>query len=112
MTRQELIDLCLAHAGVYEDYPFDEIADAGAWTLMRHVSNKKSFALIYEREGLCINLKCAPAKGDHLRQLFDSVTPGYHMNKTHWITVRPDGDVPQALLEELIDGSYDLTKKK
>ena len=112
MTRRELIELCLAHAGVYEDYPFDEIADENAWTVMRHRSSRKSFAFIFEREGLCINLKCEPVKGDHLRQLFDAVTPAYHMNKTHWITVRPDGDVSQELLEELIDHSYDLTAKK
>lgn len=109
MTRQNLIDLCMMHSGVYEDYPFDEVVDEQAWTLMRHLHNKKTFALIYEREGLCINLKCDPVKSDHLRQLFASVTPGYHMNKTHWITVRPDGDVPQEVLEELIDDSFRLT---
>ena len=51
MTRRELIDYCLTLPDVYEDYPFDGIADAGAWAVMRHRMNKKSFALIYERNG-------------------------------------------------------------
>ena len=65
MTRRELIDFCLTFPAAYEDYPFDDITDAGAWTVMRHRSNKKSFAFIYERYGkLRINLKCDPyAKG-------------------------------------------------
>ncbi len=49
MTRQELIDYCLTYPAAYEDYPFDNVAAPGAWTVMRHRTNKKSFALIYER---------------------------------------------------------------
>ena len=49
MTRQEIIDFCLTFPAIYEDYPFNSIADSGAWTVMRHNANKKSFALIYER---------------------------------------------------------------
>lgn len=59
MTRRELIDYCLSLPLAYEDYPFDDVVDDGAWTVMRHKANKKSFALIYERHGkLCVNLKC------------------------------------------------------
>jgi predicted DNA-binding protein (MmcQ/YjbR family) len=49
MTRQELIDYCLAFAASYEDYSFDDFTDAGAWTAMRHRTNTKTFAFIYER---------------------------------------------------------------
>lgn len=111
MTKADLIAQCLTHPGVYEDYPFDDIADAHAWTVMRHIHNKKSFALIFERDGLCINLKCDPIRSDHLRQMFEGITPAYHMNKVHWISVRPDSDVPQDLLEELIGDSFFLTQK-
>ncbi len=59
MTRKELIEYCLTMPFSYEDYPFDDVANPGAWTVMRHQVNKKSFAMIYERnEKLCINLKC------------------------------------------------------
>ena len=113
MTRQELISFCLTFPSAYEDYPFDGIADAGAWTVMRHRTNKKSFALIYERNGkLCINLKCDPFEADFLRQVFVDVTPAYHMNKVHWNTVALGGDVPEDELKQMVSWSYDLIKPK
>ena len=111
-ARQELIDFCLTLPAVYEDYPFDELADS-AWTVMRHRANKKSFALIYERNGkLCVNLKCEPLEAVLLRQAFADVTPGYHMNKEHWNTVILGGDVPDALLMRMVEQSYGLIKPK
>jgi predicted DNA-binding protein (MmcQ/YjbR family) len=54
MARRELIDFCLTFPAVYEDYPFDDTADDGEWTVIRYHVNKKSFALIYEVHGkLC-----------------------------------------------------------
>lgn len=113
MTRQEIIEYCLLFPAAYEDYPFDDVAEAGAWTVMRHKSNKKSFALIYERsEKLCINLKCDPAEADFLRQVYTQVTPAYHMNKKHWNTVTLGGDVTAEELKRMIGRSYDLIKPK
>jgi len=113
MTRQQLIDFCLAFPLAYEDYPFDDIMDAGAWTVMRHHANKKSFALICERNGkLYVNLKCDPMEADFLRQAFVDVMPAYHMNKVHWNTVAPGGDVPDDVLRRMIERSYDLIKPK
>jgi predicted DNA-binding protein (MmcQ/YjbR family) len=113
MTRQALIDYCLTLPAAYEDYPFDNIADPGAWAVMRHRSNKKSFALIYERNGkLCVNLKCDPFEADFLRQAFADVNPAYHMNKQHWNTVTPGGDVPEEVLKRMVGNSYDLTRPK
>jgi len=104
MTRQDIVDFCLSFPSAYEDYPFDSIAEPGAWTVMRHKANKKSFALIYERHGkLCVNLKCDPFEADFLRQAFEDVTPGWHMNKTHWNTVTPGGDVPESELKHMIE---------
>jgi len=112
VSRQALIDLCLAFPAVYEDYPFDDMAD-NMWTVMRHRTNKKSFALIYERNGkLCINLKCEPMEAILLRQAFGDITPGYHMNKEHWNTVTLGGDVPDEVLMRMIEKSYDLIKPK
>ncbi len=111
--RQHIIEHCLAFPGAYEDYPFDEIIDAGAWTVMRHRTNKKGFAHIFERGGsVCVNLKCEPLRADFLRQAYKGVTPAYHMNKEHWNTVVPGGDVPDEELRRLIAHSYDLTKPK
>ena len=113
MNRQELIDFCLAFPAAYEDYPFDDITDPGKWTVMRHRINRKSFAFIYERHGkLYVNLKCDPFEADFLRQVFVDVTPGYHMNKTHWNTVTPNGDVPDVDLMRMVERSYDLIKPR
>jgi predicted DNA-binding protein (MmcQ/YjbR family) len=113
MTRQDLIDFCLTFPAAYEDYPFDNIADPGAWAVMRHRSNKKSFALIYERNGeLCINLKCDPFEADFFRQAYVDVTPAYHMNKVHWNTVIVGGDVPEKEVQRMVGDSYDLTRPK
>ncbi len=116
MTYRELIDLCLTYPGSYEDHPFDSIAPGGAegdsWALIRHRGNKKSFALVYERGGLCVNLKCEPMRADFLRGAFPGgVAPAYHMNKTHWNTVRPDL-VPREDLEDMIAHSFELTRPK
>jgi len=108
MTKRDLIDYCLTYPAVYEDYPFDETT-----ALVRHSGNKKMFALVDFLNGrLHITLKCNPIKADFLRQIFESVVPGYHMNKEHWNTVYIDGDVPESELNEMIQHSYDLTKPK
>ena len=113
MTRQELIDFCLTFPTAYEDYPFDDIVDAAAWTVMRHRTNQKGFAHIYERSGkLCVNLKCDPLEADFLRQAFAGVTSAYHMNKEHWNTVTLGSDLPERELKWMIEKSYDLIKPK
>lgn len=113
LTRRALIDYCLTYPDAYEDYPFDENADASdVWTVMRHRLNKKSFAFIYERDGLCINLKCEPEEADFLRKVYEGVTPAYHMNKEHWNTVRPNSDVPADELRGMVERSYRLTMPK
>ena len=113
MNRRELIEYCLTFPDTYEDYPFDDIPDsAEAWAVMRHRLNKKSFAFIYERGGLCVNLKCKPDRADFFRHIYTGVTPAYHMNKEHWNTVRPDSDVPVDELYSMIEHSYRLTMPK
>jgi predicted DNA-binding protein (MmcQ/YjbR family) len=54
-----------------------------------------------------VSLKCEPNRGTYLRQQYDAVTPGYHLNKKHWITVLLDGSVPPELVEEMIEHSYE-----
>ena len=91
MTRRELAELCLAFPDSYEDAPFHD----PNWTVIRHRSNRKCFAMIYERGGnLCINLKCDPMRADFLCKVYEGIDPGYHMNKQHWITVIPDSGRP------------------
>lgn len=113
MTRQELIDLCLTFSDAYEDYPFDDTAGIGVWTVMRHRKNKKSFALIFEHtDRLCINLKCEPMQADFWRSVYKDCRPGWHMNKVHWNTVYLGGDVPEDVLAGMIGESFELTKPR
>lgn len=106
--RKKWIAYCLTFPGAYEDYPFDD-----NWAAMRHGANHKTFAFLYERDGLIwLNLKCEPFEADFLRQVYPSVIPAYHMNKTHWNTVMLDGGVPDDAVEKMIADSYNLIKPK
>ena len=55
-----------------------------------------------------INLKCDPEEAMALRDIFESVLPGYHMNKAHWNTVILDGSIPTGEIERMIDSSFGL----
>lgn len=106
MNIQQLYDYCLAKKGVTEHFPFDED------TLVFKVLGKM-FALTSLKEweigSAAINLKCNPKKAIELRELYESVKPGYHMNKTHWNTIHlHTNELPQSLIFELIDHSYNL----
>jgi predicted DNA-binding protein (MmcQ/YjbR family) len=107
LTRKELIDLCLISPDAAEDYPFD---DGGESTIMRHRSNSKWFALIFELDGrLCINLKCEPMQADFWRGVYEGVIPAWHMNKVHWNTVYVNSDVKILDLRAMIRDSFELT---
>ncbi len=58
-----------------------------------------------------ITLKLEPEEGNFLRQQFEDILPGYYMNKQHWNSVKPDGEVPDDLLKDLLDKSYHLVLK-
>ncbi len=67
------------------------------------------FGLLFTSKQLTrINLKCDPEEAQILREIFPSVLPGYHMNKTHWNTILLDGSVPSGELKRMIDNSYAL----
>jgi predicted DNA-binding protein (MmcQ/YjbR family) len=55
-----------------------------------------------------MNLKCDPERAFELRERYEGIVPGYHMNKQHWNTVDVMGSVPRELLLALIDHSYEL----
>jgi predicted DNA-binding protein (MmcQ/YjbR family) len=91
--------------GITEDFPFDED------TLAIRVMNKIFLLASLEKVPLQINLKCDPEYAVELRERYDSVQPGYHMNKSHWNTVIIDGTIPVSELKEMIDHSYEQVVK-
>ena len=105
MNIEELRAYCISKKGVTEDFPFDET------TLVFKVMGKM-FALTDLEGELSINLKCDPEKAIELREIYSCVLPGYHMNKTHWNTVKIDGTVAANLITGWIDHSYELVVEK
>jgi predicted DNA-binding protein (MmcQ/YjbR family) len=61
---------------------------------------------------LYLNLKCDPLEADFLRQAFEGVIPGWHMNKEHWNSVIIGTDVPEEEIKRQIGNSYDMIKPK
>ena len=107
MNKSELVDYCLSKPGTREETPF------GPDTLVIKVLDKMFALTGTEPDANTVNLKCDPDHAILLRNTYpDSIIPGYHMNKKHWNTVTIDGDVPNDLIMELIDESYDLVVSK
>ena len=105
MNIEELRDYCLSLAGVTEDFPFDES------TVVFKVAGKM-FCLANLESKLSVNLKNEPERNAELREEYQAVKPGYHMSKVHWNTVEIDGSIPDDLIKNLIDESYDLVVMK
>lgn len=112
MTRRQIVDFCLTFPDAYEDYPFDtDQRDPKAWTVMRHRENRKSFALLFERDGtLFLNVKCEPEEARFLRKVYSYVIPAYHMNKEHWNSILVMEHVPRNEITGWIRQSYELTR--
>ena len=78
---------------------------------MKHLENKKWFALIMNVKGkVYLNVKTNPNYSELLRNSYDYIIPGYHMNKEHWNTIIIDNKVNDSLVKELIEQSYRITK--
>ncbi|MFJ2234170.1 MmcQ/YjbR family DNA-binding protein [Streptomyces sp. NPDC087859] len=103
MTPQELRTFCLSFNAAVEDFPF-----APEISVFKVLG--KMFALSWiGASPLKVNLKCDPEDAIRLRGEHEGlIAPGYHMNKRHWNTVRVDGELPDRLVRELIEDSYDL----
>lgn len=97
----EFREYCLSKPGVTEDTPF------GPDTLVFKVMNKM-FAVTGIDKYEFVNLKCAPERALELREQWPRIKPGWHMNKQHWNSVYVDGSVPDNLIKELTDHSYQL----
>ncbi|HEY6952678.1 MAG TPA: MmcQ/YjbR family DNA-binding protein [Bacteroidota bacterium] len=99
-------DYCLKKGNnVREDMPFGEDV------LVFKVGGKIFLLTRLLARPLSINLKCDPAKALELREQYESVSPGYHMNKKYWNTVVLDGKIPAKEIFAMIDHSYDEVVK-
>lgn len=81
------------------------------WNWIRYQIGGKMFAAVCldkEDKPYYINLKLEPSEGEFLRSQYEDIIPGYYSNKQHWNSVNPDGEVPDDLLKDLLDKSYQL----
>lgn len=111
MNIEELREYCISKKGVEETFPFDEE------TLVFKVMGKVFLLTGIDSKPVEFNVKCDPELAISLREKYDCVKPGYHMNKKHWNTITCDGSVGKNLLKNWIDHSYNqvasgLTKKQ
>lgn len=102
MTHQEVEKYVLSMPDALLDYPFGE-------KVAVYKVHDKMFALIHEgTQPLSLSLKCDPQLAKLLRERYESVLPGYHLNKRHWNTVLVTGQLPWEEIQGLIRHSYEL----
>ena len=94
---------CIAKKGCQKDFKQE-------WQATRYMLMGKMFAMqgTDNTSRPMINLKIEPSYGALLRQEHKDIVPGYYMNKLHWNCVYLDGAVPDALLKEMVDESYQI----
>jgi len=110
MTHKDLEEYLLSFPGAWLDYPF------GEGTAVYKVGHKdvpgedeKMFALIAEGSSpVRVSLKCDPLLAKHLREKYEEVQPGYHLNKKHWNTVICSGQLSDEEVKDLARLSYRL----
>jgi predicted DNA-binding protein (MmcQ/YjbR family) len=102
MSDMDLRALCMGFTGAEETYPFSP--EATVFKVRGKIFAIASLAADPPR----ISLKCEPELAEQLRADHAAITPGYHLNKRHWNTVVADGSLPEGLLRDLVEDSYDL----
>ena len=103
MKKEDFIKYGLTKKGAREEFKIE-------WEVTRLLLEDKMFAMIGEnKEGNPIyTLKCEPELAEIYRKEHKDVIPGYYMNKMHWNSVYINGKVPDSILNEMIDMSYNL----
>jgi len=111
MTHKELEDYLLEYPNTWLDFPF------GEGTSVYKVGHKetgegKLFAIIADGSNpLKVSLKCDPVLAESLREKYETVVPGYHLNKKHWNTIICTGQLSDDEIKDLARLSYDLVAK-
>jgi len=106
MNVEQIRDYAISLPSVEEGFPF------GEETLVFKSGGKIFLLLSLDADPVQFNVKCDPEKAIELREQYDSVLPGYHMNKKHWNTIIVDGTLTGKQLKEMIHHSYELVQKK
>ncbi|MCF8227253.1 MAG: MmcQ/YjbR family DNA-binding protein [Bacteroidales bacterium] len=106
MNIEDYRSFCLSLKGSKESMPFDDkvLVFSVGGKMFSLTNNIESFDLI--------NVKCEPAQAVELRERFNSVIPGYHMNKKYWNSVEMDNSISDEQIKEWIKTSYNIIVSK
>jgi predicted DNA-binding protein (MmcQ/YjbR family) len=112
MDAAQLKAFCLSFPGAYEDFPFGPETSvfkvrASVAGGARHEAKMFAASALDARE-FSVSLKCEPALAEQLRAAHPEITGAWHMNKTHWNGVRLDGALPDDMVRDMVEDSYDL----
>jgi len=116
MECEEAVAYCLSFPEVTEETPFgpEVLVYKVCGKMFATAGDAKGLPLKYsaaEAEALgSMNLKGVPERNEELRECYEAVIPGYHMNKRHWNTLVFDGTVPTQVVREMIEESYPSLK--
>jgi predicted DNA-binding protein (MmcQ/YjbR family) len=102
VTARALRRLCLGFPGVVEEFPFSP-----GVSVFKVAGKMFALSSLKDRP-LQVSLKCEPELAAQLRLTHDAINPGYHLNKRHWNTVTLDGSLPDRMVRDLVEDSYDL----
>lgn len=102
VKASELRRWCLDQRGAVEEFPF------GPEHSVFKVGGKMFALSGLGRTPLEVSVKCQPELAVQLRASYTAIRPGYHLNKRHWNTITLDGSLPDQLVRDLIEDSYDL----
>ena len=112
MDPVELREICLSFPGSYEDFPFGP--ETSVFKVRAQVAGgarheaKMFAASAMDPDDWSVSLKCEPALAGQLRAAHPEITGAWHMNKTHWNGVRLDGALPDEMIRDMVEDSYDL----
>src|SRR5579884_2607789 len=102
MNAASLRNHCVAFPGAEETFPF------GPETSVFKVGGKMFALSRLAEKPLRVSIKCEPELAERLRETHSAVLPGHHLNKRHWNTVVIDGSLPNQMVQDTIEDSYDL----
>lgn len=112
MTHKEIEEYLLGFPDTWLDYPFGE-GSAVYKIGYKETGGGKMFAIISEHtDPLRVSLKCDPQLAIKLREKYESVIPGYHLNKKHWNTIICTGQLSCNEIFDLARLSYELVAPK
>jgi len=106
MNAESFRAYCLGKKAATEGSPF------GPDNIVFKVKAKMFALLALDEVPPRVNLKCDPDLAEGLRAAHEAIIPGYHLNKRHWNTVILDGSLPERMVVEMIEDSYDLVVAK